>query len=119
MFIISVACFADESGGTASDNENKSDSVKPRQTLLPIVRIEPKYPTRAAREGIEGYVVLKIVVDETGSTKHVDVIESSPEAIFDKAARKAVMKWKWKPAIVNGKAEEQSTSVKLTFELAG
>ena len=35
--------------------------------LIPLVRIPPEFPQRAAARGIEGYVILRFVVTETGS----------------------------------------------------
>ncbi|MDB5985875.1 MAG: energy transducer TonB [Nevskia sp.] len=70
---------------------------------LPIVKVAPLYPESAASRGIEGYVLLEFTVTETGATADPVVIESQPTGTFDEAAKKAVLKFKYKPRIENGK----------------
>ncbi|MDB5978119.1 MAG: energy transducer TonB [Nevskia sp.] len=70
---------------------------------LPIVKVAPMYPESAASRGIEGYVLLEFTVTETGATADPAVLESQPSGIFDEAAKKAVLKFKYKPRVENGK----------------
>lgn len=69
---------------------------------LPIVKVAPLYPSSALSRGIEGYVLLEFTVTETGATADPVVIESKPEGVFDQAASKAVLKFKYKPRVENG-----------------
>ncbi|MDP2561142.1 TonB family protein [Psychrobium sp. 1_MG-2023] len=62
----------------------------------PTVRIEPRYPVQAARDGIEGSVVLKFDITQSGDVKNIIVVKSVPENVFDKEARRALKKWKYK-----------------------
>lgn len=73
---------------------------------LPIVKVAPQYPRRAAQKGIEGYVVVEFTVSALGTVKDVKVIESDPPNIFNRAAMNAAKKFKYKPKIENGKAIE-------------
>ncbi len=70
---------------------------------LPIVKVAPMYPESAAERGIEGYVLLEFTVTETGATADPVIIESQPKGIFDDAAKKAVLKFKYKPRVENGR----------------
>lgn len=70
---------------------------------LPIVKVAPMYPARAQSRGIEGWVLLQFTVTETGTVRDPQVIEAEPEGIFDDAAKKAVLKFKYKPRVENGK----------------
>ena len=84
----------------------------------PIVRIEPKYPVQAARDGINGYVVMRFSIMEDGSVDEVEVIEAEPKRIFDKEAIRALKRWKYSPKIENGKAMKQpGIKVRLDFNL--
>ena len=84
----------------------------------PIVRIEPKYPVQAARDGKEGYVVLSFTINEVGGVDDVEVIDADPKRIFDREAKRALRKWKYKPKIVDGKPEKQfNMKVQLDFKL--
>lgn len=85
---------------------------------VPIVRVEPIYPRRAAEQFIEGWVVLKFDITTTGATSNVKVVDANPKRIFDRAAARAVSKWKYRPKIVDGKALiTKNVKVRLTFKL--
>ena len=86
----------------------------------PIVRIEPKYPIQAARDGKEGWVTLSFTINEIGGVEDVDVIEAEPKRIFNKEAKRALRKWKYKPKVVDGKAMRQpGLTVRLDFKMDG
>lgn len=65
--------------------------------------MQPDYPARAANRGIEGFVDVAFDVAASGATQNVKVIYAEPERIFDSAAIKAVMRWKFQPAEKAGK----------------
>ncbi len=74
---------------------------------LPIVKVAPMYPARAAERGIEGWVLVEYTVTTRGTVKDVVVIDSEPKSrIFHKAAIAAAKKFKYKPRVVDGKAVE-------------
>ena len=84
----------------------------------PIVRIEPRYPIQAARDGKEGWVRLSFTINEAGGVEDVEVIDADPKRIFDREAKRALRKWKYKPKIVDGKPEKQfNMQVQLDFKL--
>lgn len=86
----------------------------------PIVRIEPKYPMAAARDGKEGYVILSFTINEVGGVEDVKVIEAEPKRVFDKEARRALKKWKYKPKVEDGKAlRRPGLTVRLDFKMGG
>ena len=93
--------------------------VAPSDTdIAPLVRVNPVYPVRATERGIEGYVIVEFTIAADGSVKDERVIEADPERIFDRAALRAVSKWKYKPKIEDGKAVERTgVKVKFPFEL--
>ena len=70
--------------------------------LLPIIRVAPEYPQRAASRGMEGWVIVEFVVDELGRVLDPRVIDASPFGVFDRAALKAVLRYKYKPRVLNG-----------------
>lgn len=84
----------------------------------PIVRIEPKYPVQAARDGKEGWVRLSFTINEAGGVEDVEVLEAQPKRVFDREAKRALRKWKYKPNIVDGKPTKQfNMKVQLDFKL--
>ena len=70
--------------------------------LLPYLRVQPRYPSRALTKGQEGFVELMFDVTEYGATTNVRVLYSEPSGVFDRASIKAVEKWKYKPRHVDG-----------------
>jgi protein TonB len=84
----------------------------------PIVRVEPRYPIEAARNGTEGWVMLSFTIDELGGVTDVKVIDAQPKRVFDREAKRALRKWKYKPKIEEGKAMKQpDMKVRLDFSL--
>jgi protein TonB len=72
--------------------------------FVPLSQLPPQYPYKAAQRGIEGWVRVEFDVTATGTVEHVEVIESEPPGVFDKAAIRAVSRWRFKPRMVNGRA---------------
>lgn len=63
----------------------------------PYYKIKPKYPRAALTEGVEGYVLMKIDVNEKGEVENVRVVGGEQRNMFQDEARRAVEKWKYKP----------------------
>lgn len=77
----------------------------------------PQYPYLAKRDNIEGRVMLKFVVDTDGLPRETQVEESEPEGVFDEAAMKALERYRFKPAIKNGKAVLCIVRLPISFQL--
>ncbi|MGM0563458.1 MAG: energy transducer TonB [Pseudomonadota bacterium] len=73
--------------------------------FLPIVKVAPIYPRRAAQKGIEGYVVVEYTVTTQGTVEDPVVIEADPPGIFNRAAVQSALKYKYKPRTVDGKPQ--------------
>jgi len=69
---------------------------------LPVVKVRPIYPSRAEQQGIEGYVLVQFTIDELGRVTDVKVIEAEPRGMFERAALKAVERFRYRPRVVNG-----------------
>lgn len=86
--------------------------------FMPLSRQPPKYPYRAARRGIEGWVRVRFRVTETGTVEDVRVLDADPAGMFEKAATRAVYRWRFKPRIVNGQATSGTAEQVVEFELS-
>ncbi|MDV6315692.1 energy transducer TonB [Idiomarina sp. HP20-50] len=85
---------------------------------LPIVKVQAAYPRRALQRGIEGYVVVEFTVTKQGSVRNPVVVEAEPEGIFDEAAMDAVLKFKYKPRVIDGEpVEVDGVRNRMTFEM--
>jgi protein TonB len=74
-----------------------------------------KYPDAPRNAGIQGVVVLKVVVGETGAVKEVTVVSGDPA--LAPAAADAVKLWKYKPFMLDGVPIEMETQVSINFHL--
>lgn len=81
--------------------------------LVLMQRVEPQYPIRALQQGIQGSVTLSFTVQTDGSVSDPRVMSAKPRrGIFDDAAMRAVLRWKFKPI-----GAPQQTQVTLVFNL--
>ena len=82
---------------------------------LPIVRVEPLYPRRAQSRGLEGFCDMEYTVTRTGEVIDAVALQCS-SSVFESASVKAVLKWKYKPRVVNGEPIDSSgVRTKLTY----
>ena len=91
---------------------------------LPSTRLEyasapaPVYPREAMLDGIEGTVLLKVLVDVDGKPLSVEIERSSGNRRLDDAARRQVLrKWMFRPAIRDGQAIQVYGMVPVSFSL--
>ena len=63
----------------------------------PMKRVQPRYPERARRLNIEGYVILRFIIDDKGFVTSPTVHQSVPSGQFDNAAIRAVRQWRFEP----------------------
>lgn len=84
-----------------------------------IVAAQPIYPRRALMRNIEGSVLLEYVVTATGAVVNPVVIEAEPQGFFERAAIQTVLKHKYKPRVVNGRAvAARGVRGRIIFEMA-
>jgi protein TonB len=79
---------------------------------------KPIYPEGARRAGREGRVLLRVLVDDRGRTKRVEINSSSGDEGLDRAAVEAVKRWRFYPARYGDKAVESWLRVPIEFRLA-
>ncbi|MEO5347240.1 MAG: energy transducer TonB [Magnetococcus sp. YQC-9] len=77
----------------------------------------PDYPRSARRLGQEGLVLLRVEVTSEGRAAQVTVERSSGFETLDQAAREAVARWRFVPAMRAGMAIAASVSVPIRFVL--
>ena len=84
---------------------------------LPIVKVAPVYPARAASRGLEGYCIVEFTVTRTGTTRDVSVVEST-SSLFERASVDSALKYKYKPRVIDGEpVEVPGVRTKITFIL--
>ena len=88
------------------DFKGKKSGVFADGSYVPIFKVPPIYPRRAQERGIEGCVMLEFVVTKVGAVRDPVVLWSIPSGIFDRAAMRSALKFKYKPQIRDGEAIE-------------
>ena len=86
---------------------------------LPIVKVAPIYPKRAAMKGIEGTCVVIYTVTTNGSTRVVKVVQDMcDDAVFYRSSVEAAKKFKYKPRVIDGEAiEVHNVTNRFIYEL--
>lgn len=93
-------------------------SVMVNEEAMPVFRIPPIYPQRAAKRGLEGWVEVEFTITAAGLVKNAHVVAASSPGIFDNAALRAISRWKFKPKVVNKVAVERyRVRQRITFQL--
>ncbi|HGY89562.1 MAG TPA: energy transducer TonB [Planctomycetes bacterium] len=80
---------------------------------------KPRYPRAAVRRKLEGRVVLLVRIDREGRPIEIMIAESSGRTMFDRAAERAVRKWRFTPARRDGVPVEDTVRVPIRFSLTG
>ena len=78
--------------------------------------IQPKFPEKAKRMGVSGYVKVLIVIDVNGDVAQAQVLTQEPAGYgFDNEALKAVRQWKFSPAQLGGFPVAQKATKEFRF----
>jgi len=74
---------------------------------------KPRYPKVAERNGLEGIVILKVLINEQGVVVQAKITEIRGFRGFGRAAVQAVRQWRFRPAMI----KETPVSVWCTQEI--
>jgi protein TonB len=91
--------------------------VAPSQHATYLDNPKPAYPTVARKRGMGGRVVLRVQVRRDGTVSGVEVAQSTGYSVLDRAARSAVVHWRFAPATQGGVAVEGEVLVPFDFRL--
>lgn len=96
--------------------------IEPTDTFIrdpqPVFRPHPEYPERALRFRREGLVELEFTIAIDGRVRDIRILRSEPEGVFDRAATKALAKWRYDPQLVNSvPIERTGVRVRIVFKL--
>lgn len=78
-------------------------------------RVAPKYPERARLDGVEGTVLVQVLIDRQGVVRDTRVVSSV--APLDTAAVEAARQWRFKPAMARGEPVAVWVAVPVKFSL--
>lgn len=103
-------------GGDPVYDERHPDITPPVQRAS---RAYPRYPDLARKAGVQGTVVLLIVIGADGRVGEIEVLRTpDPRFGFDLAAIEAVKQWRYRPALLGGRPVAVQASVTFEFTLS-
>lgn len=79
-------------------------------------RVVPHYPPAARRANVQGAVVVRGIVRRDGTIDNVEVIKDLPHGLGE-AARRAVSRWRFRPATYRGEPIDVYYTVTVNFRL--
>ena len=97
-----------------TDFSVRSTTKNPKPTLQTAI----PYPVRAKAQGMEGYVLLSVLISPTGQVERVKVLEAQPAGVFEAAAEAGVKSWKFEPAQYQGQAVRVWATQRVRFDLS-
>jgi TonB family protein len=112
-------CFLPFFSLQAAEEETNIVDIEGFERAEPILKKNPRYPSKKQIMGEVGWTIVNYMVDPSGNTYDITVRSSSGDSLFDKAAIKAAEKYKYKPASVDGVSVDSSYSTTITFDLSG
>lgn len=117
---LSIPCDEVEEKALAEAKDDEVKRISAFTPAAPMERVDPKYPSSAARKGREGWVRLSYVIDEQGRVKDPVVEDFFGSPSFKKSALSAVKKWQYSPAFKDGEPTQQChQAVQMDFSMVG
>ncbi len=78
---------------------------------------QPDYPMREQHGEIEGIAKVRVLIGTDGRVKQVELVSSDSPGFFEQTKRRALSKWRFKPATRGGVSEESWKVMTVRFEI--
>ncbi len=80
-----------------------------------VYRVQPVYPALAKTTRVQGVVEFTAIISKEGKIENLQLVRGHP--LLVKAAKDAVLQWRYKPTLLNGQPVEVVTSILVNFTL--
>jgi protein TonB len=87
------------------------------QNAVLVSKVEPRYPMSAYRQHEQGWVEVQFTVDTSGNVTNVQAVDANPKHVFERAATDAVKRWKYRPALNDGKPFSVTMRRRIVFKM--
>jgi protein TonB len=106
----------DELLGDTQDVVMTDDSVDepPRATR----QMAFQYPSTARSKGVEGYVVLSLLISATGDVEKVEILDAQPSGVFEDSVLQGIRDWEFEPAQYQGRNVKVWARQRVRFSLS-
>jgi protein TonB len=104
--------------GPVARKEHADQGQPPLITQVDYIRAPaPHYPHLSRRLREQGLVVLRVLIDEQGKARVIDIQRSSGFVRLDDAAREAVSRAEFRPYVQGGEARAALVLIPIEFAL--
>ena len=111
--------------GTGSGPEILDPPAPPPKPAFVLAQLDPRYagsfqpdyPASEQRREVEGVAKVKILIGIDGRVKAVELISTDSPGFFEETKRRALAKWRFKPATRGGTPEESWKVMTVRFEI--
>ncbi len=98
------------------------DPAPPKLVLVEVDprfagQFQPEYPLREQRAGLEGSVTLRVLIGTDGRVKAVELVRADRPGFFEAAKKRALSKWRFRPATRGGTPEESWKEMTVRFQI--
>lgn len=123
---LSAGLVAEGNGGSGGMNISQGEantaklieSTEGQSRLARAIEVvSPTYPQSAQARGIEGWVVLEVLISERGEVVEAKVLSAEPQGLFEQVAIEAIKRWTFESGLQDGKAITSRIKQKVNFEL--
>jgi protein TonB len=110
-----LSALQDQLLGDTSDVVMTNDLVDspPR----PVQQVPMTYPSKARAQGLEGYVILSLLISASGEIEKVEVLEAAPAGVFEASALAGIRDWRFEPAQYQGRSVKVWARQRIRFDL--
>lgn len=108
--------------GTGGPTAEPAPPPKPPLVLAELdprfaAAFQPDYPASEQRREIEGMAKVRVLIGTDGRVKAVELVSSDSQGFFEETKRRALAKWRFKPATRGGVAEESWKTMTVRFQI--
>jgi TonB family protein len=105
---------------SGDDLRNLLEESLPQPTSSDVVVlrvVKPTYPAASIIDGVEGVVVFRLHLSETGDVVRAWLLSSEVDEACEESAHHAVLQWKFRPFLVNGEPTSILVDQRVRFRL--
>jgi TonB family protein len=84
---------------------------------VPIFQSKPPYTEDARKARAEGYILLRCVIREDGTPGDIETLRGLGYGLEESAIHTVKSKWRFLPALLNGKPVKVETNIQISFRL--
>ena len=81
--------------------------------MRPVSKVDPEFPREAQLASVDhGRVKARLTIDAAGDVTRVDIVESNPRRVFDRAVTRSLSQWRYEKG-----ADGRTVEVELDFNV--